>query len=173
MKTDSIVDALGSSEAAILRRCRALNEAAQKLRYEGRHRFNVNARSAARALSLLERELRPHLRLEDEEVFPYVKKHMPRMEPILYYFQSEHDEFRRRLESLRYALDAFVSGATEGMDDLHETNVEILYLTSHVAAHVDNEEKNLFKVIDTEFHDHEKRALLDRIEKFEAPRSAS
>lgn len=161
----SIQKAMAQLHADILCCVETCGVAFQRLRYEGVSHLRSNVDAASSALQALLGSLMACILLEENEIFPYISKHIPRYEAMLCYFRSEHQEFKERLRLLKERVDALAENPTKERAGLNDFYIESLYLASHVRVHIQDEKEKLYLVIDDELHESEKKTLLGRIGK--------
>ena len=149
----------------ILNHAEDFSAAFQRLRYEGARNIGANAEAALRVLRSLAGSLLPWMLLEEDEIFPYISRHIPRHEGAIRLLGSEHEGFREKIRSLEEKFDLLVLSPAKERNDLGAVYFESMYLASHVMAYVQNEKEKLFRTIDVELQDGEKSDLLQRIHK--------
>jgi len=145
----------------ILECAAALYSAFERLRHGNGCRTRSAAVEAANAADSLKRHLLPDMQLEEHTLFPYIAKRVPRLEALLYYFRTEHEEFRTKLGRLCRAAAALVKGGKADDVLIDGLYFEALYLASHLKTHIHNERNELYGVISREFKDHEKKAFCE------------
>ncbi len=158
----SIQDSLTESRKNVLRKAIVFDESAEKLRFEGKARFRVNAGRSARLLRALESALSVETRLEEEKLFPYAGRRIPRLEVLLYYFRTEHGELHAQIQKLKFLLHLLErsSAAVFPAQVVQEARLGAMRLAAHVAEHIRQEDEELIAALDAEFHLSEKKAFL-------------
>lgn len=148
-----------------LRKIEELREILVNLRYEGKHQLGKNLRQADEVLAFFNGELADHVKGEEKIVFPYIRNHIPRLEPLVLLLSSEHEEFRKNLRSFQFWLKELEKG--KGNLD-HGKLVEKVretgnYLTYLLQNHLEQETEILYRVADQELRTAEKKELVRRI----------
>lgn len=125
------------------------------------------AKERAQALKILNRlelKIRSHIHLYENIFSPFLKKHVPRLEPLLILFRFEHHEL---LLSLKHAMKGLResdkgSEAGESDEDGHDYGLFLLCLIRH---HFYAEEQKLAGAIQSDLNQKEKRSLRQLIRK--------
>jgi hemerythrin-like domain-containing protein len=139
------------------------HEVLRNLRFEGKMHFRRNLSEAGRLESFFERSLRNHMKGEEEVLFPYLQKHIPRLEPVVYLLQTEHDDFRFCLEELKGCLSACAApGAIHAgtVEKVYDRGIHFICLWR---SHMGCESHGLYEAAERELRPAEKRQLLKRI----------
>lgn len=132
-----------------------------RLRGEGKLHFGRNVASLKVSADRIGRLAAVHMALEEGAFFPFLKKHIPRLGPVISFVSAEHDEFRRELRSFKRVLSALrVSGPSA---DVREAFAKGAFLTCLLRSHFAIESRNLYSAADGELRAEEKKALLERL----------
>ncbi len=159
---------LEKDDERILADTEDLKEVLNKLRFEGRQHHKKNITRAFSALTILKQRLFTHMEEEEDELFPFLWKRLPRLEPVRHLFLSEHLEFRNKIKGLFKLLrqfkingDVVVNGAL-----IHEIYCQGMYLACFVISHIQVENNKLYEAIDNELKADEKQKLLNLLVQF-------
>ena len=135
-------------------------DAIQKLRYEGKVQQGKNARALRNLLYFFQTDLLRHLREEEKVLFPFLRTHIPKLEPIIRVLLSEHDGCRATLKDLRRSYTKLTKGQGKETGALHELYEQGIYFSCLVRSHLWVESQNLYLVADRELHLAEKKRLI-------------
>lgn len=160
-----LVEVIEGDTEETLQKIGELREVLVNLRYEGRHQLGKNLKQAQGVLAFFNGELVHHVEGEEEIVFPYLRNHIPRLEPLVLLLSSEHEEFKKSLRSFEFWLKQLEK--TQGNLD-HGRLVEKVretgnYLTYLLENHLEEETGILYRVAEQELRPSEKRELYKRI----------
>lgn len=131
------------------------------LRYEGSRHRSQNAARTWTALRLLKKRLTKHIAEEENVLFPFVWKRLPRLKMSQYLFLSEHMEFRNKIDALEHyfkRLEAQRSGRGKEII-VHEIYSQGVYLACLVISHLRIENAYLYKNIQKELKAVEQKEL--------------
>ncbi len=104
------------------------------LRYEGKPRLGANIQQTRLILKFLESKVIPQFRFEEKSIFPFLRRHIPKLEAALRLLEAEHDEFQSHLKSFQKSFQRFVkTGQSDGKNSeaLKETGTYMVYLLRH------------------------------------------
>lgn len=160
-RTSRNLEELLEDAAETLEKIERLREILTNLRYEGRHRLGKNLRQAEEVLDFFNGELMEHVDLEEGVVFPFIKNHIPKLEPLILLLSSEHEEFKRNLRSFEFWLNELAKGRANLdhgrlIEKARETGN---YLTYLLRNHLQEESEILYRVADQELRFSEKKEL--------------
>ena len=148
-----------------LERAERLQEILRNLRYEGKASLGRNLREAEEVRGFFNEELNHYVRFEEEVVFPFLKTHLPRLEPMIWFLQAEHQDFRLNLETFKTRLEELAGSKNEMarlrvLEKIQETGTYLIYLLRN---HVRAENEYLYRVADRELRSEEKNRLIRQI----------
>ena len=128
----------------VISQLKKLQETSAQLRC-GAHK-KYPAEEMRKTLSRLERLTIPHMRLEEEVLYPYLETRIPRLAGPIQILQMEHDDFRKRIGILKGFLSAGKEAGVSSFDSWH-AGVEqaCLYIVTLLRNHVFQEDEILFK----------------------------
>ena len=139
-----------------------------RLRYEGKPSLGKNLKEAREVQSFFEDEVVHHVRFEEEAVFPFLKTHVPRLEPMIWLLQAEHQDFRFNLETFKSRLEELEKtrkdkSRAQVLEALQETGTYLVYLLRN---HLRAENEFLYQVIHRELKREEKNQLAHKIAQY-------
>ena len=142
-----------------------LKEILTNIRYEGKAALGKNLKAAAKVFDFLNGDLRSHIETEENALFPFLEKHIPKLEPIIRLLCSEHEDFRKSLQGFECALRELSdekSGQERGksLEKLNEQGTYLIYLLRN---HIQAEAEGVYKVADRELKLKEKIELTKRM----------
>lgn len=140
-----------------------LYEVLRKLRYEGKLKLGKNIAEINEIVDYFKQELDGHMRDEEKILFPFLQKHIPRLEPMIYLLLSEHEDFRNSIGNLKAALYRARAGASVKPNLIDEIGSQGTYLICLLRSHMWAESHSLYKVADKELRLSEKRKLIKQI----------
>lgn len=149
-----------------LQKTHRLEEILVHLRYEGNASLGKNVKQAREVLAFFSREVQRHMRDEERVLFPFLKTHLPRLEPLVLYLSSEHQDFRRHVTRFKFLLAKLSKrkgprDCGEAIGKLKETGIYLVHL---LRAHLQGESDILYKVADRELRQDEKKMLEKRFQ---------
>lgn len=145
----------------------SLYEALNRLRYEGKINFGRNIAEVGSLVSYFKKELAVHMREEEKVLFPFIRKHIPRLEPVVYLLLSEHQDFREGIRSMEKCLRSYRKKHALTPGRLGTLCDRGTYLTCLLRSHMWVESSSLYKAADNELSPLEKSKLIRDIKKRE------
>jgi hemerythrin-like domain-containing protein len=139
-------------------------EVLRKLRYEGKLTLGKNIAEAIELVGYFKRELDGHMCEEEKILFPFLKTHIPRLEPMIYLILSEHEDFRNSLKSLKASLSEFKRHKSVKPGTIDKICEQGTYLICLLRSHMWVESHSLYRAADKELRLSEKRKLIRLIE---------
>lgn len=161
----NIADLLEDEHEQTLEKTDLLQEILTNFRYEGRLSFGKNLKAARGVLRFFKKEVVEHIDLEERVLFPFLKTHFPKLDTAVHLLRAEHEDFRANLRAFELELRK-LSGNRKDMnrgkivDRIRETGIYLIYL---LRSHLRTESKSLYKVIDREIRQDEKKKLQNRV----------
>lgn len=148
-----------------LRMARELREILTHLSFEGKLSLGKNLNRARGVLRFFKQRLNRHLDEEEKVVFPFLKTHIPKLEPLIAILHSEHEDFRKNLGRFQFWLRELVKEKNgfdrrRAIEKLKETGIYLVYL---LEGHAQEESEVLYKVADRQLRQSEKRKLLKKM----------
>ena len=142
-----------------------LQQILRNLRYEGKASLGRNLKEMREAQNFFKEELDHHVRFQEETVFPFLKSHLPRLEPVIWLLQAEHQDFRLNLEMFKVRLQELADSKNEPvrpkiLEKVQETGTYLAYLLRN---HIRAESEYLYQAADRELRGEEKNRLIQQI----------
>ena len=142
-----------------------LQQILRNLRYEGKASLGRNLKEMRKVQSFFNEELDHHVRFEEETVFPFLKSHLPRLEPVIWLLRAEHQDFRLNLETFKARLEEFVRTKNEParpalLEKIQETGTYLIYLLRN---HIRAESEYLYQTAERELRSEEKNRLIRKL----------
>ena len=136
-------------------------EILRDLRYEGKMSAGKNLLRARQMTRHFRDELTDHMAQEERVLFPFLRKYIPRLEPMVYLLSSEHKDLRRTLADLKRSFSAVrkTPAAKVGhlADHIYEQG---MYLVCLLRSHMSVESRTLYQAADHELRSPERTRLL-------------
>lgn len=160
-----MVALLENAHTDTLQKIDRLQDILTNLRFEGKVRLGKNLKEAGRVLDFFDKELMPHLNLEEKILFPFVETHLPKLESVIHLLQAEHEDFRKNLEGFRFLLQEIPKKKYESIrgemtERLREQGLYLIYLLRN---HIQEETETVYKVANRELRPSEKSTLQKEI----------
>ena len=152
--SDRVLESIEQIHAATLYQVDCLNETLTNLRYEGKAFLEKNLKDIRSVLKFLNRELIPHIKFEEEFIFPFVGTHIPKLESLIHLLRAQHKELQEHLKNFGSLLEE--SGKEDGrtLEKIREQGIYMIYLIQH---HIQVENESIYKIVDSELNHHEKK----------------
>ncbi|MCR4336988.1 MAG: hemerythrin domain-containing protein [Candidatus Omnitrophica bacterium] len=154
--------------SCVLSNLQQLENALKGLQYEGKTSSFHHIRKIEEIVLFLRKKYQQHTNLDDEVVFPFLSKHIPRLYPTLQFLKMERQDFQGLFEP----FDKILSQLKEKNrillrnDFIEQLSNNGLYLICMLRSHIQIEEENVYKAIFQELHQDERNALQKEIEQF-------
>lgn len=145
----------------MLEKSRQLSESFVNLRYEGKVSNGKNLKQARQILCELRRIFHEHSHIEDERVFPFLKKHIPKVESLTEILRLEHEYLCDLIDKFELEFVRF----TEESNRLKRARMVLemqkrgLYLNFLLQGHVQLEIQNLYQTVNGLLKPGERREL--------------
>lgn len=168
VKSNFILKLFEKDHDDTLQKTYRLEEILVHLRYEGKVSLGKNLKQAREVLAFFSREVQRHMADEERVLFPFLKAHLPRLEPLVHYLSSEHQDFRRQVARFKLLLSRLSKKKASLNRDkvigkLKETGIYLVHL---LRAHLQGESEILCKVADRELRQDEKKELKRRFQRW-------
>ena len=75
-----------------------MHEALNNLNYEGKVHFQRNLKTVGGVIEFLKTDLLPHIQCDEDVIFPFLEKHVPKLVPMLGFLKGEHREMKENLK---------------------------------------------------------------------------
>ena len=135
------------------------------LRFGGKQDTSKSMAQLVRLVAYFKKEVVEHMREEEKILFPFLRKHIPRLEPMIWLLLSEHDDFRNALKDLSLSLSIFKKVGSDKARIIHQLNEQGIYLLCLLRGHMSVETQSLYRAADQELRPDEKKQLFDKIKK--------
>lgn len=129
--------------------------ALERLRYEGKMRMGCNFAQVRELSAFFRTTLLRHIKGEERTLLPFLRKYIPRLEPLVRLILSENKEIRKCMSALRKALRSRRPNAYY-LDMICDRGV---YLICLLRCHIWLERNKLYRIADMELRENEKRRL--------------
>ncbi len=130
------------------------------LRCEGKPHLGKNVREIGSMIVYFKSELESHLREEERVLFPFLERHMPKLQSLIYLLLSEHQDFRNSLEEMKALVRRLRKNGLEASISVWKLYQRGVYFISLLRSHMWVESENLYRVADEELKPDEKRQLV-------------
>ncbi len=144
-----------------LEKVEVLEKILHHLRFEGKASLGKSLKEAREVQSFFAKDLARHIPFEEGTVFPFFKTHVPRVEPMIWLLQEEHQDLNIYLKTFKSGLDELSKVKEEReririLDKLLITGNYLIYLLRY---HLRTEKKYLYRIVDRELKENEKKKL--------------
>lgn len=169
-----IAELLEDDHETTLKKTDELQEILTNLRYEGRASFGRNLKETGKVLDFFKLELVEHVNLEEKVLFPFLRRHFPKLESAVGMMEAEHGSFRKSLRGFEQNLHKLSRHRTDGqrtrvVESLRETGTYLIYLLRH---HLEVESRTLYRVLDRELRQEERKLLSEKLKQGHARHSS-
>jgi len=167
MKTIPISPLLEKSHAGIIQSMGDLNRTLTSLRFEGKASFGKNLKRSQNALNAVLTGLAEEMKFEEGILFPYLGSHLPKLKFMIDLLAMEHEDLRRNLDALSGSFDRLkrqksVAGWIETLEEMRK---RAGYLNYFLHNHTWAENQAVYKVLDRELKQEEKKAILTQLKR--------
>ena len=147
--------------AGALKEIKRLEHVLRDLHFEGKPRFGRNLRETMETIEDLERPLARRFQIEEKKVFPFLRRHVPKLTPVLAMLEAERRGFRARIKNLKGSVRRLAKSTSsrERGRMTHKLREEGTYLLYFLKSHLDLEAATLYRVVSRDLRDDEKREL--------------
>ncbi|MBI4549516.1 MAG: hemerythrin domain-containing protein [Candidatus Omnitrophica bacterium] len=164
-KFSDCLNELEAEHEESFRETEKLSDVLTNIRYEGKLSLGKNLKEANRLRLFFNRVMRHHARLEETVIFPFLEKHVPKMESVIRLLRSEHADFEKTLIEFNASLRAVDRENDAGkrllsLEKMQETGTYLIYLLRH---HLYNENVSVYKTISRDLNPEEKKILVRKI----------
>ncbi len=147
-----------------LNKMKQLDTALTGFQFEGKSSVGRNLKQVHSVLQFCDGTLMKHMKLEEQIIFPFLASHVPKLDSVLRILCSQHEDFRKSLEDLRFFVNLYSSEASKSdssrtIHKLRELGAYLIYLLRH---HMQVENESVYQVIDRELRSGERKALEKR-----------
>lgn len=139
---------------------RRLTEDLARLRYEGKPSFGKNLKKTRASLALFLKHFQSDTDLEEKVVFPFLKKHVPKLSFMLQILEEEHGDLRRNVALLeRLTRQLGKKSAAQGSPVVDRLIQKGNYVHYFLRNHSSAENECVYRVLDSELSPAEKASL--------------
>jgi hemerythrin-like domain-containing protein len=131
----------------------------QALRGEGKGNLGKNVHNIESAIREFHHDLGGHFQKEEAKIFPYLKKHIPKLEPMIYLLVSEHEDFRRVMREMFLRIKVIRTSRAQSQAAIQELYYKGIHFVAHLRSHMAIESKKLYRIADAELNVVEKKSL--------------
>ncbi|MDO8580868.1 MAG: hypothetical protein Q7S13_05245 [Candidatus Omnitrophota bacterium] len=152
----------------VLSKLQQLESALTGLQYEGKVFSSNHIKTIGEIVRFLRQKYQEHTRLDENVIFPFLTKHIPKLSPILQFLKMESQDF----QSLFETFDKILLELKEKNRILLRNNIieqlrsKGVYLICLVRSHIQMEEESVYIPIFKELHQDERCSLQKEIEFF-------
>lgn len=142
-----------------------LHEALHGLQYEGKIAFGKHMKKIREAAAFLKKELVPHIKIDEEVIFPFLERHIPKLNAIILFLRGEHKEFAENLKSLENILAQVKESSTDDRQQkiLTQLREKGIYMVCLMRNHIQTETAGIYKIMDEELRREEQQELMKSV----------
>ena len=147
----------------ILNKADELYAAVSGLQCEGKISLERNLLKIQRVMDFLKEKLLPHIELDEEVVFPFLERHIPKLDPMLRFLRSEHSEIRSNLAELEVLISKMRQqrAAVRRNRIITQIKEQGTYLYCLMRNHIQTETESVYKELNKRLDTGEKKKLLE------------
>ncbi len=160
----SILALFASEHENVLGRLDELNESISNLQYEGKVFVGKNIKAIEKTVQFLKKKLLQHIELDEKVVFPYVQKHIPKLDPMICFLRAERNEFKLSLKNFEDTFDHLKEGKSSlrQQKTIEQMKEKGAYVICLMRNHIQTEIESVYKPMDRELHPDEKKELIKK-----------
>ena len=152
-------------KAAVFEKLDQLEQALYHLQYEGKVSSSRHIKKADDVMRFLKKTYTAHVDLDERVIFPFLEKHIPRLQSVLLYLRAERREFEDGITVFEKILQDLKKGNNgvirhRIIDRLKDKGI---YLICQMRSHIQLEEQSVYNSIQRELQAGEKNALIHNI----------
>ncbi len=169
---ENILALFEKEQQVVLQKLDEIDGAINNLKYKGKIFRGRNMKTIEKNVKCLKSKLSQHIAIDEKVIFPFLKKHIPKLEPLLYFLRAERKEFESSLknfETLFEKLKDEEGGCIKG-DTIRQLNEKGLYVICIMRNHIQMETQSVYKPIGRHLRPEEKKDLLRKCFAFMAAR---
>lgn len=166
-KIKNFTDVFSEERHHVFNKLDKLHEFLKKLKYEGKRYRQSNIRTIERILSTLKETYLTHKQIDEEIIFPFLERHIPRLDPVLSLLTVECTEFYNIVSDCEALLKEFHKSEKQEaqMNALDRLSEKGIYAIVLIRNHIQMEIESVYKVIDKELSQSEKKQLIEALKK--------
>lgn len=167
-KIKSFSDDFSKEQQLVFKKLDQLQEFLKNLKYEGKLFQRKNTRAIERILGALKDSYAIHKKIDDEIIFPFLDRHLPRINPFLRLITAERSEFYNILGDCEGLLKKLKKSRSqsEQADVLDQLNEKGIYAIVLIRNHIQMEMESVYKAIDKELRPVERDQLVASLKKY-------
>ncbi|MCR4336981.1 MAG: hypothetical protein NUV91_04160 [Candidatus Omnitrophica bacterium] len=167
LKIKSFSDVFGKEQKYVFKELDKLHEFLKKLKYEGKLFQRRNMRTVEKIIGDLKGSYSLHKEIDDQIIFPFLGRHIPRLSPFLLLLSGERNEFYNILGDCEGLLAKLKKNKTlkEQADILDQLSDKGIYAIVLIRNHIQTEMESVYSAIDKELHTVEKDQLIASFKK--------
>lgn len=144
-----------------------LQTSIQNLQYEGKVSFQKNIRNIGDSVESLKKIFLKHTALDDEIIFPFARKHIPRLDAMISFLNAERNELKSQLETFEILFHHLVDkkGKLEHYKISEQLKDKGIYVVCIMRNHIQAEREGVYNVLDKELNILEKKKLYTLLKK--------
>ena len=164
-----LLEHFGEGHRDVLIQTDALMQVLTNLNYEGKPSLGKNLKQMNKILHYFNGPFKKHMQIEEEIVYPFFERHVPKFESVMTLLQSEHKDIRRRLGQISALLRKLsVHCENTKCEKLKEKiDSEGTYFVYLLQNHIRTESETVFKTIVRHLNQAEIEALAAEIKERE------
>lgn len=161
-------DIFSEEQLAVSQKLNQFQDLLKRLQYEGKLTQGKNIQTVEGVLETLKLSYDAHKKIDDEVIFPFLDRHIPRINPFLRLLTAERVEFLALIKDCEALLQKFKNSRGQNtqpgiLDQLGEKGI---YAIALIRNHIQMEMENVYKVIDKELRPAEKNQLAAAVKKY-------
>ena len=163
----TILKSFKQEKNTVLEKLTLLYESIQNLQYEGKVSFQKDIKDIEEIVRGLKKILFAHMSLDEGVIFPFARRHIPRLDPMISFLNAERNEFRNQLETFEFLVGKLTEeeSALEHEKIFGQLREKGVYVVCIMRNHIQAESEGVYKVLDQELHVREKAELYKFINK--------
>lgn len=154
---------VGYHDPAMMKKIEQFHEGLNRLHFEGKASLRKNLKDVGRSVEYFSEDLCGHMAQEEEYLFPFLEKHVPKLGPIISLLMAEHQDFRQSLGQLNVLLDKVGDKGVPLQADVENITRIGSYMTFLLRSHLWAENETLDKTMREELRPEERKMLLKQI----------
>lgn len=138
-----------------------LGQALEDLRHERKWMFEEHLKDTETIYERFQKKLIHGILLEEQVLFPFLERHIPRITPLMAMLRQEHWDLSQSMQTLR---EHFACLKMEPLEQaLEAVHQQSLYLNFLMRTHLLAERMGIYRIADRELHWEEKKLLEQKL----------
>ncbi len=153
---------------AVLEKLGQLENALNNLQYEGKLFSSGHINKAEDVVRFLKKKYTAHIKLDNNIIFPFLERHIPKLHPVLLYLRAERREFQEGFKIFEETLSELKRGNKDVIRHgiIGRLKDRGIYLICLMRSHIQLEEQSVYEGITRGLHKDEKSALIQKVVHF-------